>query len=364
MTTNKFNRREFLQLGGLGTLFALSGCQYVSDLFSTSPKEITILSGFRNGEPYESTEVGISIITQNSRKRILLENEIHSVIRSENLDLNVYISKLDLYSYFQFGDGPIKRIQAGEGNYFYGHAAIDEKRKLVYFSEARIVESRSEFDRRSEHGYIYAYKLPDLTFVERFTSYGSDPHDLKILGDELVVCNGGADSNVCFINLDTKALVRDYKVNQEHLSLRHIEVVDSENFNVIPLSRDDNRPCPPYRLNLKSGLQVFPASYMVDMSMFRLQILSGLVHEGYFYGTCPAMDTVAVWNKDLELIGGVEIFAANNLAYSKTLGGVIVGSGGVNEPARLLKIVDGKLQFEKLYWAASLSGAHSLIIES
>lgn len=361
----KFSRRDLFRSTGALALVSVSGCNYVSRfLGADEAKRVTIISGYRTGEPHASDECGLSLISENTRQRIKLDNEIHSVIYSDSLKLWVFTSKLDVYSYIRYGSGDLLRLRAEDGNYFYGHAQIDEKRKRVYFSQARVTESRDEFHRREEPGFIYAYSLPDLKLVDKFTSYGADPHDLKILGDRLIVCNGGADSNVAIIDLETKNLIQDFKVNVDHLSLRHIEPVDEETFNVIPLSRDKNKACPPYKLSLKTGLTVFPVPYMLEMTMFRLQILSGINHNGYFYGTCPAMDSLAVWDQSGKFIGGIEVPSASNLAYSSVLGGVVVGSGVLNEQARLVKVIDNKVVFEKIPWAHEVMGAHSYILES
>jgi hypothetical protein len=100
-----------------------------------------------------------------------------------------------------------------------------------------------------------------------------------------------------------------------------------------------------------------------EMSMYRLQVLSGLFYDGYFYGTCPIMDNVSVWKPNGEFIGGVQMPMASNLAASRALGGVVVGSGNRGEPARLLKVADGKISFSVLPWTVDLMGSHSLIIE-
>lgn len=361
----KITRRDLFRSTGALALVSASGCNVVGDLLgSGSTQKSTIISGYRTGEPHSSDECGLSLISKDSRQRIKLDNEIHSVIYNDNLKLWVFTSKLDLYSYVRYGSGDLIRLKADDGNYFYGHAQIDEKRQRVYFSQARVTETRNEFHRRDEPGFIYAYSLPDLKLVEKFPSYGADPHDMKILGDRLIVCNGGADSNVTLIDLETKKLIQDFKLNVDHLSLRHIEQVDDETFNVIPLSRDKNKACPPYKLSLKSGFTVFPVPYMLEMTMFRLQILSGLNHDGYFYGTCPAMDSLAVWDESGKFIGGIEVPSASNLAYSEALGGVVVGSGILNEPARLVQVVNNKVTFKKIDWAHEVMGAHSYILDS
>lgn len=358
------SRRSFLGLAGAGAAFAVSGYGLFNHFQlgrTTGPSRI--FTGYRVGEPHDNKNAGFAILTPQGRQRFQLDNEIHSIIHSPDRDLYIFVGKLDLYSYYRYGDGPIERITAEIGNYFYGHARIDEKRGLAYFSQARITETRSEFERREEPGFIYVYALPDFKFVKKFSSFGSDPHDLAIVGNELIVCNGGANSNVACIDLDSHTLIRSHEIHQEHLSLRHIEQVDEDNFVVIPLTRDINRTCPPYAFNRKEGFRAFPMPYLLEMTMFRHQVLSGLCHDGYFYGTCPAMDSLAIWTPSGEFVGGVEIPAASSVAYSASLGGVVVGSGDPSQHGRLVRIKDKKIEHEILPWGLNMMGSHSLIIE-
>ena len=361
MTT--LNRRQLLQ--SLGALSLLSSC----GLLTRRPagffgeKDEFIYSGYRVGEAYENTNAGMHMGSFTTNQRFKLANEIHSVVYSPKFDLKVYVSKLEKLSFSQVGDGEIFPVPADEGNYFYGHAVIDEKRGVAYFSEAKITKTRDEMDRISEPGFIYIRTLPDMKLIGRFSSHGHDPHDLKIVGDELIVCNGGQNSSIAFIDLNTKEHLRSFFVNEEHISLRHITQKDADNFIVAPLTRDMNKPCPPYALNVRTGLKRFEHPFTVEIAMMRAQILSILSYDGYTYGTCPLTDTLMVWDANAKFIGGHHIPSACNLVYSKKYGGVICGSGYETEKARLIKIIDKKVVTTELDWAKDISGAHSIIIE-
>ncbi|MFL5783525.1 MAG: DUF1513 domain-containing protein [Bacteriovoracaceae bacterium] len=322
----------------------------------------TIYSGFRTGEPHESTPAGLSISTPLSIERVTFANEIHSIIICEQFDLKVFISKLELFSYAQVGNGPYIEINPDGGNYFYGHGVIDEKRKVLYTTQAKATKTRDGKDRENEKGYVYVHSIPDFKIIDKFPTFGHDPHDVKIFNDELIVCNGGSDSSITFIDLATRKLIREYKVNVEHLQLRHVEIVNDQNFLVATLSNHPEMPTPLYGLNLKNGLKVYEMPSGLEKTLMRVQLLSMIHHEGHIYATCPATHTVLVWNLQGDFIGGQYIPSAAGLAVSKELGGVIVGSGKLGEKARILYLKNGSLKVHKLEWATGVSGSHATIV--
>ena len=355
------NRRKLLQL--TGTSFLVSSCNFLKDFsIPESESDEQILSGYRVGEAFTNADAGIHIGSKSLNTRIKLENEIHSVAYSSKHNTKFFLSKLELYSYAQRGDGPYIPIKAEAGNYFYGHGAVDIKRDVIYTSQAEKPASRDDTMKSNKDGYIYAYSLKDFSLVEKFPSFGKDPHDLKIVGNELLVCNGGANSNVAFINLDTKKLIHSHAIELDHISLRHCEMVDHENFLIASLSTDLNRPCHLYNLNRKTGLKAFEPPPSVSMTLMRAQLLSVLYYDGYVYTTCPFMDNLMVWKLSGEFIGAQDLTAACNLSISKKYKGVIVGSGDDNEVARLIKIENGMIKATKIDWAKGITGAHSLIV--
>lgn len=356
------NRRQFFQASGASLL--LAACDFKLGEAPVSKTVVKIYSGYRVGEAYVSKDAGMHIGSINQNSRVKLANEIHSVIHSKKYDLKVFTSKLELTSYAQIGEGALIPFNAAEGNYFYGHAVVDELRNCLYASQARITKTRDENDRTEEPGFVYVYSIPEFKIVDKFSSFGFDPHDLRIVKDELVVCNGGKDSNVAFIDLKTKKLTRDYKINQSHISLRHCEVVDEENYLIASLTTDLNKPCPLYNLNLKTGLRAFLPPENLDMVLMRAQLLSVLVYKGHVFTTCPFTSSLIVWKTSGEFVGGYDIPAACNLGISAKYDGVIVGSGEDKEVARLIQVENGLLKMTKLPWAVGVTGAHSLILEA
>lgn len=354
------NRRDLFKVLGAGVI--LQSCVPHKNTDSLLQNTETIYSGFREGEPYVSKHAGLTINSPFASEKITFANEIHSIIHSQSLNVKVFISKLELLSYGQVGDGIFIQINPDEGNYFYGHGVIDEKRKVLYTTQARITKERDDGSRINEKGYVYVHSIPDFKIIEKFPTFGNDPHDMKILNDELIVCNGGAESSITFISLNDRKLVREFKVNVPHLSLRHIEIVDDQNFLIATLTKEINRATPLYGLNLKEGLKIYKMPEGLDLTLMRIQLLSILHHKGYIFATCPATNTVLVWNLSGEFIGGQNINSAASLAYSKQYDGVIVGSGNPSEKARLITVNDGKLKVQKLDWATGISGAHSTIV--
>ena len=341
----------------------ISACNFKLGQEPVSESVVKIYSGYRVGESYVSKDAGMHIGTQRSSKRIKLANEIHSVIHSQKNNLKVFISKLELTSYAQIGDGPYLPIQADKGNYFYGHGVIDELRNVLYTSQARITKTRDENDRTDEPGFVYVYSIPDFKIIDKFSSFGMDPHDLRIIKDELLVCNGGRNSNVVFIDLKTRKLTKNYKVHESHISLRHCDVIDGENFLIASLTTDLNKPCPLYQLNLTTGLKAFVPPENLDMALMRAQLLSVINFKGHVFTTCPFTSSLIVWKTTGEFVGGFDIPAACNLGISAKYDGVIVGSGEEKELARLVQIENGALKMSKLPWAMGVTGAHSLVLE-
>ena len=364
-----FGRRDFFKLTGV--TLALASCQrsFNFPFFESVPEQELFYSGYWVGkvsakDTNPDQEVGLFINGESIKKRIPLKNEIHSIEYSKDLDVKVFIPKLGASAYYQVGQGEIIELPAVEGYHYYGHGHIDNKRKRLYLTKARVKYTRKEIERRDEPGFIYSYSLPDFKLAEVFTSHGFDPHDILMSEDKIIVCNGGTNSRVSIIDPDNKSLVKEYKLNSPHLTLRHIEKIDDKNFCIGPLTIDQNKPCPPIVLNLDSGFRHFDTSYLFDMANSRKQILSILHHDGHIYATCPGTNSALVYTVEGKFIGGVIIDSCSSLVYSKRLKGVVAGSGEYTEAAKLLTVKDGKLNFESISWAHDLIGSHATIVEA
>lgn len=355
------DRRTFIKLLGASAL--TTSCKWTPD-FSQFAKKTELYSGYRVGEPYTAKDAGLHIGGPDVNQRVQLKNEIHSAVYSKKLDVKVFIPKLENVGYVQIGKGELKPFTSLPGHYFYGHAVVDEKRGLLYSTHSTQTPDRTDVARVKKDGLIYVHSLPDVKFIGSFSSYGYDPHDLHILNDQLIVCNGGADSNVTIIDLATKKLVSDYKLGVAPLSLRHLEILDPDHFVVATLSREDNVPCSLYSLNRKEGFKKHACPPMVEERFLIYQMLSVKAHDGFIYGTCPGTSSLVVYEAHKGFVSALSVPSACNLSYSKELGGMIVGSAYDKEQARLVKVEQGKLVVTMIPWATKLTGAHSLLIES
>ncbi|MES2525947.1 MAG: DUF1513 domain-containing protein [Bdellovibrionota bacterium] len=354
-------RRDLLKI--LGSTVLLHSCLPVKkESVLTNPE--MIYSGFRMGAPYVSTPAGLVISSPMFTEKVTFANEIHSIIYSRELKLKVFVSKLELLSYGQFENGPYTKIHADEGNYFYGHGVIDEKRKLFYSTQAKVTKDRDDGARGDVSGFVYVHSLPDFKIVDKFPTFGNDPHDMKLINDQLIICNGGSDSSITFIDLPTRKLVREFKVNVPHLSLRHIEQVDEQNFIIATLTSDLKKTTPLYGLNLQAGLRKYPTPVEIENSYMRSQLLSVIHHGGYIYATCPATHTVLIWDRSGNFLGGQKIKAAAGLAVSGELNAVVVSSGDPLEPAKLLTINNGSVRIQALSWATGLTGSHATVVNA
>ncbi|MBD66142.1 MAG: hypothetical protein CME62_13100 [Halobacteriovoraceae bacterium] len=368
------NRRKLIQLAVSG--FLAQSCKIPGlgrDIFSffDKGKEKTssktneyIYSGYRVGEPYKTEEVGLHIggVNHSLNKKVKLKNEIHSIVYSPQDDSKLFISKLDKYSYCQRGEGEFIEFSAVKDHYFYGHAAFDNLRNVIYTTQAKITKNRHDEEQEKSLGKIFIYSVDTLEVIGEFETFGSDPHDLKIVNDELVVCNGGVDSNVAFINLETKKLVKSFPINEENISLRHCEIIDSENFIIASLSRNIVSPCGIYLLNKDKGFIQYRMPKKLEEALALRQFLSVLYYNGVVFATCPAANNVLAWKLTGEFIGAHSITSANNLSYSPTYKGVIVGTGLLGSHAHLLKVIDQNVVVSKLNHLKDLTGSHATII--
>jgi hypothetical protein len=182
------------------------------------------------------------------------------------------------------------------------------------------------------------------------------------MGSELIVCNGGTGSNVAFIDLATRKLVKKHNVDVEHLSLRHVDIIDQHNFVIASLSLDENKPCPLYLLNRRHGLRAYRHPENLDLTLMRGQLLSVATFQNKIITTCPATHTLLAWEKHGRFLGGHQIPNVASLAVSPIHQGVLVGSGNGKTPLHLVTFPRGILHVERLNWGHGVTGSHAVIL--
>lgn len=356
-------RRQIIQLG-LGSLL-LPGCLRKFPLSATesSPVEVYYFGfGSPENKTYQQKNAGFMSYDFRTTKTIPLENEIHSIAYSETLGLKVFMPKIGKHAYFQRGNEPLKVFTSIEGKYFYGHGAFDEKRGLFYTTQATS-DSSLQRNQMKDKGEIIVHSLKDFSVTGSFASYGNNPHDLRIVNDQLLVCNGGENSNLAIINLEDHKLIKDFSVNDKNISFGHLEIIDNQNFIIASGNRHKSKPCPLYLVNSDSGLKQAEIPFGME-GEFVGQLLSVLHHDGIIYATCPATHKIFCWDNNGHFVSTLTINEASSLAYSKLLSGVIVGSGDKPEKLKLLKQIGNLIIMKEIEGPELSTGAHSLIINT
>ncbi|MBV0933761.1 DUF1513 domain-containing protein [Marinobacterium weihaiense] len=124
----------------------------------------------------------------------------------------------------------VKRIDAGEGYHFYGHA--------LFTPDGRWLVS-TENDMASNQGQVVVRDVSNhFAPVSRMPSYGVGPHELLLNGSEVIVANGGIltrnreklnldsmEPSLAYIDLDSGKLLEQVGMSAENhqLSIRHLD---------------------------------------------------------------------------------------------------------------------------------------------
>ena len=356
------NRRELLH--SCAAVLALQGCRPLDLLIpgKTSP-ERWFYSGLiiDPQSPDEKKHFAVAASLKSETKIFAMKNEIHSTEHDPDSMLKVFLPKSGSFAYYQSGDNEPKIFHPDKNNYFYGHGAFDVKRNVFYTTQSLIADDGESEKRKSNKGFIYVHSLDDFRIIDKFPTYGNDPHDIKLIGDEIVVCNGGIGSNICFIDPVTRKETQKFLLNDEFLSFGHIDILDEKNFVLATGAYRSLYPPAIFRLNRDKGLSKFSFPKGLD-ALSRVQLLS-VVHFGNFVlATCPHTDTLFVWNREGEFVDAHHIVDALSLAVSPELNGVIIGTGRNDQPLRLAKFPGGRLQVTPLDWGLRSTGSHSVII--
>lgn len=127
----------------------------------------------------------------------------------------------------------VRRVAAGPGRHFYGHAAFTRDGQYLLTTENAYA---------SGTGKIAVRRTDDYSQVEEYESGGIGPHDLQLLGDgrTLVVANGGIRTHpaehrrklnldsmqpsLVYIDIDSGRLIDEYRLDNPKLSIRHLRV--------------------------------------------------------------------------------------------------------------------------------------------
>lgn len=350
-------RRDLLKLALLSPL-ALSCLRNKSELVVEQTESLYFGYG---GTDKEEGPKGLGIYDFKKVQQIDLGYEVHSAAASTSAKLKVFLPKLGAMAYYQRDNGPLKPILPSPGKYFYGHGAFDEERK-VFYSTQSTVENQDSPKQLYDVGEIHIHSLENLDIIGGFPSFGNNPHDLFIQGDDLIVCNGGAKTSVAYIDLKTKKLRTSFGLPKSpHLGFGHVTPVDSETVAVGTVSRESGKPCEGYLVHRERGLTKLEIPDPL-LQFFTGQLLSLCHFDGYVYATCPATGYVFVWDLKGKFVSAVTARNASSLVFSPHHNGVLVGSGNFDDPLRLLKASGNIVTSKVIPGPGARIGAHALLI--
>lgn len=361
ISSMSINRRDLIKLAALGLV--IPSCLRKAPLSNEVTREVLYYGvGASDADPEGS--IGAGSFDFLSESRLSLANEIHSITYSPELNLRVYLPKLGKVGYFQRGEkGELKSISPSSGKLFYGHGAFDIKRG-VFYSTQSTVSSEYQRDQLFDKGEIHVHSLSDFSPISSFSSFGNNPHDLKIQGNKIIVCNGGDKSNVVFIDLDTKTLLKSYDLHQSpHISFGHLDLLPDGRLLVASGSRKKSLPCKLYSVSEENGLKAFDIPKGLE-GFFLGQLLSVTHHENYAFATCPASSYVFAWNLQGQFLSALTMKNASSLAYSPIHKKVIVGSGNFKENLCGISENNGHFSLVEFPNTKIRTGSHATIVAS
>ncbi len=124
-------------------------------------------------------------------------------------------------------------IHSAPERHFFGHGCYSHDGKILYTTEN---------DYKKNRGVIVARDTSDWRIINEFSSYGIGPHEIRLLRSNktLVVANGGIQTHpdyprkklnlptmqpsLTYIDALTGQLLSDYRLDNHHLSIRHLDV--------------------------------------------------------------------------------------------------------------------------------------------
>ncbi|MCP4912752.1 MAG: DUF1513 domain-containing protein [Oligoflexia bacterium] len=250
-----------------------------------------------------------------------------------------------------------------EGNEeFMGHGVIDHKRKRIYVSAIELSNENYEI---VGTGYIHEYDLNTYKLVRKFSSNGFQPHELALVGDDLLVLNPALDNqrkskkpNISIINLETKKVVKSFIPEDTKLLYSHLVKIDNDNIFIInerAEGDDDNKIL---------AIRYFKGQFAYVKGPNQIFSSGGLLSTDFgnnlVLATAPQDDKVFIWNKkDYSFVKSITMDNPKAISFDKKINGFVIGcSDGIY----LLK--ERNLELTKLYKInfGESASSHGLVV--
>lgn len=220
----KLTRRNFIKLGGLGmatgslTIFSSCKKQNTNMLQGENFGTIAFLAKSKDGEEYKQQNYRLIVLNLDSGKHLShdLDFKSHSITLHPKIPYLAFLSsKGPEAGLVDLNTGKILvKIDDKSGRRFNGHAAFLSDGETLISSETK--EMR---------GLLTFRNSKTLEIVREVPSHGRNPHMLQLFESEqiIIACNADRDefSGVCYINLETGALVKRIDTFNEGISPAH-----------------------------------------------------------------------------------------------------------------------------------------------
>lgn len=224
------SRRDFLWTSLLAGTYLYTGCSSFSPFYSanTLNGEMILLPVDPVFSKNGITDFLIIDIAKGSSKKIALPMELaHACFVNPQRPEQVYILEQDgpRACEVNLAKNTLTNsfVLTEDYNYFYGHGVFTNDGE--YFITTEVIGKNAE-------GQIVVRKTSDFSPIGTIPSYGHKPHDLKLIGDSLlVVANHGSKNSpscVSFVDLKNKKLVNKITVSEPETSASHLAIVGNQ----------------------------------------------------------------------------------------------------------------------------------------
>jgi len=251
------------------------------------------------------------------------------------------------------------QFNCDDGFLFYGHGSFSEDGMSIYTAQSIKTPNVHVGKARTNYkGVVKIWGLNDFTLKGELESFGNDPHDMKPLGkDHAVVANGGKNTNISIVDLNSKSLIKQYHCEFEGLSCRHL-IVDNKDIYVLSAVKNSHDRC---SLFYPQDGKLVPFGFPKEKEKyFTAALLSGAVNQKYIVTTSPKNNVIHVWDRiSRTLIDIKEYEQAAGVALSTNDKKFIVTSAFENNGLELK--IDNKILSKTNDKYRKLTGSHTLM---
>ena len=198
-------------------------------------------------------------------------------------------------------EGRVTRIiPTAENRQFYGHGAYSHDGKLLYCTET-IVEGDYK-------GLIAVRDARTHEYLGEMPSFGSSPHDCKLLDDgkTMVITNGGGPldgipPSVTYVDVASESLIEKVEFDADHVNAGHLDITSTGKLAVVSAQREGMAKGTLGGISIRNGdqLHTLAEPQQVIERLFD-ESLSVCINEekGIVGATTPEGNLLTFWNID------------------------------------------------------------------